>query len=54
MPLELLLSAQLGDKNSAEQSAAALCKVQGGASKAEAGRHLQETTGAGGGHGHAL
>lgn len=41
MSLELLPSAQLGDKSSAEQSAAAPCKVQGGAGKSEAGRHLQ-------------
>lgn len=36
MPLELLLSVRLGDKRSAQQRAAALCKVQGGASEAKA------------------
>lgn len=41
VPPELPLSAQLGDKSSAEQSAAAPCKVQGGVSEAEAGGHLQ-------------
>lgn len=51
---ELLLSAQLGDKSREEQSVAAPCKVQGGASQAEARRHLQGGTGAAGGHGHAL
>lgn len=37
VPPELPHSAQLGDKSSAELSAAAPCKVQGGASEAEAG-----------------